>query len=75
VIANFIVQLVWMIQYYITTAIIWLFSFMLSFEWVSWLATPFNALATWMQASCPASLDPVRADHRGTRGRRGDPVR
>lgn len=49
VIANFIVQLVWMIQYYITTAIIWLFSFMLSFEWVSWLATPFNALATWMQ--------------------------
>lgn len=49
VIANFIVQLVWMIQYYITTAIIWLFSFMLSFEWVSWLATPFNALAAWMQ--------------------------
>lgn len=49
VIANFIVQLVWMIQYYVTTAIIWLFSFMLSFEWVAWLATPFNALASWMQ--------------------------
>ncbi len=49
VIANFIVQVVWMIQYYVTTAIIWLFSFMLSFEWVSWLATPFNALASWMQ--------------------------
>lgn len=49
VIANFIVQLVWVIQYYVATAIIWLFSFMLSFEWVSWLATPFNALASWMQ--------------------------
>lgn len=22
---------------------------MLSFEWVAWLATPFNALASWMQ--------------------------
>lgn len=49
VIANFVVQLVWMLQYYLTTAIIWLFSFLLSFEWVGWLATPFNALAVWLQ--------------------------
>lgn len=50
VIANFVVQLVWMLQYYLTTAIIWLFSFLLSFEWVGWLATPFNALAVWLQS-------------------------
>lgn len=50
VIANFVVQLVWMVQYYLTTAIIWLFSFLLSFEWVGWLATPFNALAVWLQS-------------------------
>lgn len=49
VMANFVVQLLWMLQFYITSTVIWLFSFMLSFEWVGWLATPFTALATWLE--------------------------
>lgn len=49
VIVNFIVQLVWSMQYFATGVILWLFDFLLSFEWVAWLATPFNTLAQWMQ--------------------------
>lgn len=49
IVANFVVQIIWVLQYFITTAIIWLFSFLLSFEWVGWLATPFNVLAAWLQ--------------------------
>lgn len=51
VIGNFIVQMLWVIQFYFTSTIIWLFNFLLTFEWVAWLSTPFNALATWLQGS------------------------
>lgn len=49
VIVNFIVQLLWSIQYFFTGVILWLFDFLLGFEWISWLATPFNTLADWLQ--------------------------
>lgn len=49
VVVNFIVQLIWSIQYFFTGVMLWLFDFLLSFEWVAWLATPFNALALWLQ--------------------------
>jgi hypothetical protein len=49
VIVNFIVQLLWSGQYFATGVILWLFDFLLSFEWVAWLATPFNTLAVWVQ--------------------------
>ena len=49
VVVNFIVQLLWSIQYFFTGVILWLFDFLLAFEWVSWIATPFNQLAVWLQ--------------------------
>ncbi|PZT92625.1 MAG: hypothetical protein DI630_28135 [Gordonia sp. (in: high G+C Gram-positive bacteria)] len=49
VVVNFIVQLLWSMQYFATGVILWLFDFLLSFEWVAWLATPFNTLAVWVQ--------------------------
>ena len=49
VVVNFIVQLLWSIQYFFTGVMLWLFDFLLSFEWVAWLATPFNTLAEWVQ--------------------------
>jgi len=49
VVVNFVVQLLWSIQYFCTGVILWLFDFLLSFEWVAWLATPFNTLAVWVQ--------------------------
>lgn len=49
VVVNFVVQLLWSIQYFFTGVILWLFDFLLSFEWVAWLATPFNTLALWLQ--------------------------
>lgn len=49
VIVNFAVQLLWSIQYFATGVVIWLFDFLLSFQWVAWLATPFNTLAVWLQ--------------------------
>ncbi len=49
VIVNFIVQLLWSGQYFFTGVILWLFDFLLSFEWVAWLSTPFNTLALWLQ--------------------------
>lgn len=50
VVTNFVVQLLWSIQYFATGVVLWLFDFMLSFEWVAWLATPFNTLAEWVQS-------------------------
>jgi hypothetical protein len=49
VIVNFVVQFMWSIEYFFTGVIIWLFSFLLSFKWVAWLAVPFNTLAVWLQ--------------------------
>ncbi len=49
VMTNFIVQMLWSAQYFATGVILWLFDFLLSFEWVAWLATPFNTLAVWVQ--------------------------
>ena len=49
VMVNFVVQMLWSIQYFMTGVVIWLFGFLLSFEWVAWLATPFNTLAVWVQ--------------------------
>ncbi|KDA07192.1 hypothetical protein DC31_00285 [Microbacterium sp. CH12i] len=49
VVVNFVVQLLWSIQYFATGVILWLFDFLLSFEWVAWLSTPFNTLAVWLQ--------------------------
>lgn len=50
VVTNFVVQLLWSIQYFATGVVLWLFDFMLSFQWVAWLATPFNTLAEWVQS-------------------------
>ncbi len=49
VMTNFVVQMLWSAQYFATGVILWLFDFLLSFEWVAWLATPFNTLAVWVQ--------------------------
>lgn len=49
VVVNFVVQLLWSVQYFATGVVLWLFDFLLSFEWVAWLATPFNTLAEWLQ--------------------------
>lgn len=49
VIVNFVVQLMWSLQYFFTGVIIWLFGFLMTFEWVAWLAAPFNTLAIWLQ--------------------------
>lgn len=49
VIVNFFVQLIWIVQWFFTGILIWLFDFLLSFTWVQWLAVPFNTLAIWLQ--------------------------
>lgn len=49
VITNWAVDFLWSLQYFATGVMLWMFDFLLSFEWVAWLATPFNAVAEWMQ--------------------------
>lgn len=49
VIVNFFVQMIWVLQYFTVGMFIWLLGFLLSFQWVEWLSTPFNALALWLQ--------------------------